>query len=129
MSTSKSAPLSLRFEARGTRTAIGISILVCQLAMIAYARFVPSRYFCWAPLDSDNEFAIAVSIHNRTFSAREVRQRYRLPEHGHDGRSIQHIKDIISQYEQTYGRAEGANVTLTYRVNGGKPQQWIWPPQ
>lgn len=115
-------------EGMGTRATIGTSVLMFQVAMIIYARFIPSRYFCWAPLDTDSDFAITVFVHNRALSGQEVRQRYRIPERGHEGRSIQHVKDIISQYEQTYGRADGAQVTLTYRINGVNPQRWIWPP-
>ena len=68
---------------RHARTILGGGILLFQLVMIGYARYVPARYFCWA----------------------EIRSRYRRP-HGVDNRSIQHVMDIVQQYEESYGRGD-----------------------
>ena len=39
------------------RTCLGLELLLFQVAMIINSRFVPSRYFCGAPMDSQNLFA------------------------------------------------------------------------
>ena len=114
---------------RAMRTAFGITLLLFQLGAIVYARFVPSRYFCWAPYDSQNQYEIEAVIDGKPLTAQQIRQRYRRPKRGVDNRSIQHVKDIIQGYEQTHGRADNAQVTMRYRVNGGKEQRWKWPPQ
>lgn len=95
--------------------------------MIVYARFVPSRYFCWAPFDAQNEYRISVSLHGRNLTAREIFGRYRISALALDSRSIQHIKEIIAQYETTYGRNEEARVQLTYKTNGILKEPWLWP--
>ena len=111
------------------RTALGVSVLAFQLVMIGYARFVPSRYFCWAPYDSQNHYEMEVTVDGKRLDSDEIRQRYRRPQKGINNRAIQHEKDIIMQYERTYGRNESAEVTLRYRTNGGEEQLWRWPPQ
>jgi len=111
------------------RTALGVSVLAFQLVMIGYARFVPSRYFCWAPYDSQNHYEMEVTVDGKRLDGNEIRQRYRRPQKGINNRAIQHEKDIIIQYERTYGRNENAEVTLRYRTNGGEEQLWRWPPQ
>jgi hypothetical protein len=111
------------------RTAIGAAFLLFQLIMIAHARFVPSRYFCWAPYDAQSEYRLDVVIHGRPLSAQQIRRRYRRPQQGVDNRSIQHVIDIVQQYEQTYGRNDHAQVTMRYRVNGKQEQVWQWPPR
>ncbi len=63
--------------------------LAFQLGAIAYARFVPARYFCWAPYDTQTEYWVTVRQGDRQFSPDEIRQRYRRPAHGFDNRSPQ----------------------------------------
>jgi len=111
------------------RTIIGVSILVFQLAMIVYARFVPSRYFCWAPYDVQTDYSITTVVNGRKLTASEVRARYRRPQHGTDNRSPQHVIDILQGYEERYGRADHAQVTMRYRVNGKEEQLWRWEPR
>ena len=109
------------------RRVLGIAILLFQIGAIVYARFVPARYFCWAPYDSQNDYVIEVVMDSRALSRDEIRRRYKKRAKGTDNRSIQHIKDIISGYETSYGAQENAQVTLSYRVNGGEEQSWKWP--
>ena len=104
-------------------------MLLFQLGAIVYARFVPSRYFCWAPYDAQNEFVIDVVVGGRELTPAEIRERYQRPKEGVDNRSIQHVKDIISGYETSYGAADGACATLRYQINGGQEQVWRWPAQ
>src|SRR5436305_6275276 len=98
------------------RMIAGIAILAFQLAMIGYARFVPSRYFCWAPYDIQSEYRIDVSVGGRKLTPAEIRSRYRRPRQGVDNRSIRHVMDIVQQYEETYGAEDQAQVMMKYRI-------------
>ena len=111
------------------RTTIGVAFLLFQLVMIVCARFVPSRYFCWAPYDAQSEYSLEVRINGRSFTSQEIRRRYRRPQKGVDNRSIQHVIDIVQQYEETRGGKDHARVIMKYRVNGGAEKQWQWPPE
>jgi len=108
---------------------VGGSILLFQLVMIGYARFVPARYFCWAPYDIQSEYRLDVSIASRKLTASQIRSRYRRPRQGVDNRSIQHVMDIVRQYEETYGRNDHAEVSMKYRINGKAEQEWQYPPR
>src|SRR5262249_28708370 len=112
---------------RYVRAAIGGAILLFQLGMIGYARFVPSRYFCWAPYDIQSDYRLDVTIGGRKLTAAEIRKRYRRPKQGVDNRSIQHVMDIVRQYEDTYGAADSASVVMKYRINGKAEQEWRYP--
>jgi len=108
------------------RTAAALAILGFQVAMIVYARFVPSRYFCWAPYDIQTEYRLRVEVNGRELTGREIRARYRRPQQGTDNRSPQHVMDIVAGYEERYGRNDHARVTMRYRVNGKEEQIWRW---
>ena len=107
---------------------VGVALLGFQLFMIGYARFVPSRYFCWAPMDSQNLYEIEVVIGGRELGDDEVLARYRQPAKGGNWQAIQHVIDNVQQYEETYGRRDQAEVSITYTVNGGAEKRWTWPP-
>jgi len=111
------------------RTLVGVGLLGFQIFMIGYARFVPSRYFCWAPMDSQNLYSITVVTADRELDAEEIETRYRQPAEGGNWQAIQHVLDKIQQYEETYGRGDGARVVVTYTVNGGPEETWTWPPR
>jgi len=103
---------------------IGVGLLVFQVIMIVYARFVPARYYCWAPRDSINEYKLDVFLNGQNLNPEDIKKRYRIGQKGMDARSIQHVKDIVSQYEGTYGQHDQARILMTYTTNGGDPQQW-----
>jgi hypothetical protein len=109
------------------RTAAALAILGFQVVMIVYARFVPSRYFCWAPYDIQTEYRLRVEVNGRDLTAPEIRSRYRRPARGTDNRSPQHVMDIVQGYEERYGRNDHARVVMRYRVNGKEEQTWRWP--
>jgi hypothetical protein len=109
------------------RTAAGLALLLFQVVMIVYARFVPSRYFCWAPFDIQTEYKLRGTVNGRPLKSSEVRARYRRPQNGTDNRSPQHVIDIIQGYEETYGRDDHASVEMRYRINGKQEQTWRWP--
>jgi len=111
------------------RTFAALALLGFQLVMIVYARVVPSRYFCWAPMDSQNLYAIEVVIDGRELAPDEIEARYRQPAMGGNWQAIQHVLDKVEQYERTYGRDDGAGVVIAYTVNGGAEETWHWPPR
>ncbi len=106
------------------RWIIGVALLLFQIGAIVYARFVPSRYFCWAPFDMQTDYRIEASVNGEKLNAAQIRQRYRRPEKGADNRSVQHVIDIIEQAEQRYHPTDRTEVTMKYRINGKAEQVW-----
>ncbi len=99
-------------------------MLAFQVAAIGYARFVPARYFCWAPYDMQTDYRLDVTVNGKKLTPAEIQKRYRRPAKGTDNRSSQHVKDIIEQAEQRYHPDDHPEVIMTYRVNGKQEQQW-----
>ncbi len=95
--------------------------------MIVYARFTPARYYCWAPHDMQNEYAIFVTMNGKALTSEEVTRRYRIRQEGVDPRAIEHVIRLIDHYERTFGRDENAQVRLEYRINGGAVNVDRWP--
>lgn len=110
------------------RTVLPISLFIFQLGAIVYARFVPTRYFCWAPFDTQTEYTAYASVNGRKLSSAEFRQRYRRPMHGFDNRSPHHVIDMLQQVEERRVKpGEHATLVMTYRVNGKETHEWRWP--
>lgn len=109
------------------RVVIGLGLLAVQVVMIVAARFHPMRYYCWAPYDSQNEYEIDVAIEGRTLSPAQVVSRYQLDTPGINPRMIYQVTDVISYVERVYHEDDEADVTVTYRTNGGRERQWHWP--
>ena len=110
------------------RTVIPILLFAFQLGAIVYARFVPTRYFCWAPYDIQTDYVATATVNGRRLTAAEFRQRYRRPQRGFDNRAPQHVFDMLEQVEQRRARlGERASVVVKYRVNGKEVREWRWP--
>ena len=105
----------------------GLIFLGLQILSIAYARFIPERFFCWAPYDERSKYRIEVQLMGRVLSEDEVATRYRYYPHGWEPRSINNVIAIVRQFERTYGSAENAQVTIWYQTNGHAEQIWKWP--
>lgn len=103
---------------------IGILFISLQISSIVYARFVPERFFCWAPYDSHTQFETFVTINNRTLTQDEAEQRYNYKMKGWEQRSINNIFSLITQYETTYGKDEHAEVLVIYSTNGHPKKEW-----
>ncbi len=111
------------------RIVIPLLLFAFQLGAIAYARFVPTRYFCWAPYDTQTDYVATASVNGRKLTPAEFRKRYRRPMHGFDNRSPQHVIDMLQQVEEKRAApGEQATISMKYRVNGKAPQEWHWPP-
>lgn len=112
---------------RTLRWTIGLSLLAFQLGAIVYARFVPARYFCWAPFDMQTDYRLDVTVNGKKLKAEQIQQRYHRGAKGTDNRSTQHLIDIIEQTEQRYHPDDRTMVIMTYRVNGKEEQEWRYP--
>ncbi len=106
-----------------------VAWLLFQLGAIVYSRFVPSRYFCWAPYDMQTEYKATVRVNGRDLAPNEIRARYRRPAQGVDNRSVQHVIDMFEQAENRYHRDDPAEIVIQYRVNGHREGVWRWPHQ
>src|SRR5947209_4809326 len=110
------------------RTAIPVLLFAFQLGAIVYARFVPTRYFCWAPFDTQTEYAATATVNGHRLNGSEFRKRYRRPAKGFDNRSPQHVIDMLKQVEERRSaRGEKSTIVMLYRVNGKEPKEWDWP--
>lgn len=115
---------SVKLAVRLLRSSLAVSILLAQVAAIFYARFVPSRYFCWAPFDMQTDYQIEAQINGEHLTPSQIRSRYRRPQKGTDNRSVQHIIDIIQQAEHRYHANDNSEVLLRYSVNGKELKTW-----
>lgn len=109
------------------RNSVVIGFLLFQLVMIVHARFSPARYYCWAPHDAQNEYAIYVTLNDNELTTSEVTRRYRFRQEGVDPRAIEHVIRLIDHYERTLGKSDNAQVRLEYRTNGGPLTIERWP--
>jgi hypothetical protein len=99
-----------------------------QLGAIVYARFVPTRYFCWAPFDTQTDYVATATVDGHQLSGSEFRKRYRRPANGFDNRSPQHVIDMLRQVEEKRAQmGEQTRIVMRYRVNGKEPREWDWP--
>lgn len=123
-------------------TCVGVLLLLVQLFAVVYEHTGPTRYFAWAPNDYAVEYHLQVRIHGSTLTPAEIAARYRLPQRSvadtftpHTGflslyeAPVQQLIDTLRQREQTYGKRDGAQVLLRYRVDGRAYQEWQWPPR
>ena len=111
------------------RSLIGLAFLLAQLFSVVYAQFGPSRYFCWVPNDYMVSYRLEVNINGRLLSSKEITGRYHvLKSSGVYQNVVKHLKNIVQQYETTYGRNDHAQVLLKYSTNGHQEKQWKWPP-
>jgi hypothetical protein len=117
------------------RLAAGTSLLVMQVVFFVRARFVESRYFCWAPFHSEARYRIDATSGGRTLNDDEIARRYSLAHYYWDKgtrtdwelNTITHVIDTIRATEAALPAPERAAVTITYRVNGRQPEQWHSP--
>src|SRR5258707_5785446 len=112
------------------RIAIPIMLFIFQLGAIAYARFVPTRYFCWAPFDIQTDYVATATVNGKQLTGAEFRKRYRRTSRGFDNRSPWHVIDMFRQVEEKRAKlGEQATIVMKYRVNGKEEQEWRWPPR
>src|SRR2546426_5087884 len=106
------------------RTAIPILLFAFQLGAIVYARFAPTRYFCWAPYDIQTDYVATATVNGKQLTGAEFRRRYRRSQRGFDNRAPRHIIDMLEQIEQKRAKlAEQATIVMTYRANGKETRE------
>jgi len=112
------------------RTVIAMLLFAFQLGAIVYARFVPTRYFCWAPYDIQTDYVATATVDGKPLTGAQFRQRYRRTARGFDNRSPWHVIDMFRQVEEKRAQlGEHATIVMKYRVNGKEEQEWRWPPR
>lgn len=110
------------------RTSAAVLFLTLQLCLVIGAQFTSRRYFCWAPNDYANTFTVQVTLNGNKLSEEQALLRYQLQDRKLSYENpASHIIDLIRQYEQTYGRNDGAEVLLKWSLNGHEEQTWRWP--
>ena len=110
------------------RNLIPLLLFAFQLGAIVYARFVPTRYFCWAPFDTQTDYMASAVVDGRQLTSEEFRKRYRRPARGFDNRSPQHVIDMLRQVEEKRSQqGDKATIVMRYRVNGKELREWKWP--
>lgn len=70
---------------------IGILFLVIQLCIVIYSRFIPERFFCWAPYDQHTHYEIIVEVNDELLTNEQVRERYQYKQKGWEPRAIHNI--------------------------------------
>lgn len=125
MSSSERAPEDQ--SAMNVRNTVGTLFLLAQVALVVHARFVPSRWLCWAPNDYAVQYQIHVSAQGHNLNPPDIQRRYHLPSQGWYENPPENIMDIVSQYEQTVSKDDAAQVLLVYRLNGGEIKEWRSP--
>jgi hypothetical protein len=122
---------SLRRLAIG-RTCLGVALLLVQVVLFARARFVDSRYFCWAPFHSEARYRIDVTVRGRPLDDGAIAERYRIRRLYWDERTrtdwelnaIAHVIDTVRATEEALPSDDRASVVVTYRVNGRGEERW-----
>jgi hypothetical protein len=119
-----------RSDSGGTiRILIPILLFAFQLGAIVYARFVPTRYFCWAPFDTQTDYVATATVNGHELTAVEFQKRYRRTRRGFDNRSPQHVIDMLQQVEERRAAlGDQTSIIMKYRVNGKELREWRWPP-
>ncbi|WP_369999924.1 hypothetical protein [Winogradskyella sp.] len=107
------------------RKKIGLLFIAAQFILIVYAKFVPERFFCWAPFDEHTFLDVDVEVNGKSLSKKEIEKRYRYKSLGWEPRSINNVFNIIRQYESTYGKNDNAKVTVKYSTNGNEERIWF----
>jgi len=105
---------------------IGVIFLLIQIFLIIYARFIPERFFCWAPYDEKTYLQTTVVLGDRILSKNEINDRYHYRFNGWEPRSINNVFDIIEQYENTYGFNDSSKINIKYTTNGHKMKEWSY---
>jgi len=98
-----------------------------QLLGVIYGRFTCVKYFSWAPYDQISYYEIEVHKQGKSLSSERIRNRYHISPKNRENRSIHNIISIVKQYENSYGKGENVNITISYTINGHHSGIWTWP--
>jgi hypothetical protein len=110
-----------------TRFLTGVFFLVLQIISTGIARFIPERFFCWAPYDEHTKIQSNVYLDSVLLSPEQTSDRYRYRMNGWEPRAVHNIFNLVEQYERTYGQEENTHITIRYRTNGHPVRVWSYP--
>jgi hypothetical protein len=111
------------------RFATATVLFALQFVGIGYARFHPSRYFCWAPFDIQTDYEATSIVNGHTLTPAEFIQRYHRPAKGSDNRSPENVTDLFQGVEEKRARlGDHTTIVMNYRLNGTNLREWYWPP-
>lgn len=105
---------------------IGVAFILLQLLSVIYARFIPERYYCWAPYDEHTFLRTKVWVDGIELPPKQISQRYRYQVNGWEPRSVNNVFDIIEDFESTYGRDQHVQVQIRYTTNGHEEKVWTY---
>ena len=113
-------------------TLLGVALILLQVFFFVRARFVDSRYFCWAPFHSEARYTIDATVNGRPLDDGAIAERYRFQRLYWDERTrsdwelnaIAHVIDTVRATEEALPNDERASVVVTYRVNGRGEERW-----
>ena len=114
------------FSSMDWRKVVCMVFIAVQLGLVIWARFIPERWFCWVPHDTQAEYELTVAVNGRELSEEEIFARYHRQKRDRDPRSADNVKDIIRQQSRTYGKNEHVKVVMNYSINGVEQEPWIW---
>lgn len=109
------------------RWGLGLACLGLQLAGIVASRVSPGYLFAWAPYHDVRHVCLRVVVGGRSLTPEDIKRRYRIPLPVRQ--SVVDTRAGIRQYEMTYGKGDGARVTLGSLSNGYRLEIWTWPPR
>jgi len=98
-----------------------------QLLGVIVGRFDEAKFFSWAPYDQISYYEIEALRQGQNLSSETIRDRYHISPKGRENRSIHNIISIVRQYENSYGKGENVNITISYTINGHYSGTWTWP--
>jgi len=98
-----------------------------QLLGVIVGRFDEAKFFSWAPYDQISYYEIEALRQGQNLSSETIRDRYHISPKGRENRSIHNIISIVRQYENSYGKGENVNITISYTINGHHSGTWTWP--
>jgi hypothetical protein len=109
------------------RRVAAFCLFLVEIAGVVRARYVPTRWFSWAPNDYAVGYSLQVLLNGEALTPEQIGKRYNVSPSGVYENPVENLIEILTERERTYGRTDGAEVVLTYRPNGETPKEWKWP--
>lgn len=110
---------------RHLKRSLAALLILGQIAGIVAARFVPERFFCWAPYEEVTLFEIEATLDSRPLTSGEIQERYGMARNGRQDRSIHNVISVLRWRESR--EKNPVTVRLNFTTNGRPQQVWAWP--
>jgi hypothetical protein len=62
----------LKFKRIDWRQWLAVGFIVLQIGLIIQARFIPERFFCWAPHDAQVQYELDVTVTGKKLTPEEI---------------------------------------------------------